>query len=88
MLILFMGGSACVGWGGISTEPAGDISGGLSQAVAKMAEGEKKPAHDYAAMAEETLRFGQRPDAIDKLNQSSQETKDPQAPWRNMVEDA
>ena len=88
MLILFMGGSACVGWGGISTEPAGDLSGGLSQAVAKMAESAKKPAQDYAAMAEETLRFGQRPDAIDKLNQSSQETKDPQAPWRNMVGDA
>ena len=88
VLILFMGGSACVGWGGISTEPAGDLSGGLSQAVAKMAESAKKSAQDYAAMAEETLRVGQRPDAIDKFNQSSQETKDPQAPWRNMVGDA
>lgn len=48
----------------------------------------RKPAQDYSLLAEETLRFGQRPDAVDKLNKATPNTEDPQGPWRNMIGDA
>jgi len=76
--------------GAISPQPTSgeNSASGLAAAVASMAEKEKKPAKDYAMMAEETIRFGQKPDAVDKLNESSKGSKDEQAPWRNMVGDA
>jgi hypothetical protein len=53
-----------------------------------MAEKGKTLAKDYATMAEETIRFGQRPDAVEKLNETSKGMTDVQAAWRNMVGDA
>ena len=70
------------------TNPGKNSASGLTATVAAMAEKGNKPAKDYASMAEETIRFGQRPDAVEKLNESSKGTKDAQAPWRNMVGDA
>jgi len=68
--------------------PAQNSASGLTAAVAAVAEKGKKPARDYATMAEETLRFGQKPEAVEALNRASQGTQDAQAPWRNMVGDA
>jgi len=88
---IFILGLGSIGAGGAILPPttSGENSAsGLTAAVAAMAEKGNKPAKDYAAMAEETIRFGQRPDAVEKLNESSKGTKDAQAPWRNMVGDA
>ena len=65
-----------------------DSSSGLKTAVASLSEKKKKPASDYARMAEETIQFGGRPDAVQKLSASSRQGEDPQAPWRGMVGDA
>ena len=88
--VFILGLSSIGASGAISPQPTSgeNSAAGLAAAVASMAEKEKKPAKDYAMMAEETIRFGQRPDAVDKLNESSEGTKDAQAPWRNMVGDA
>jgi len=88
---IFILGLGSIGAGGAilpPTTPGENSASGLTAAVAAMAEKGNKPAKDYAAMAEETIRFGQRPDAVEKLNESSKGTKDAQAPWRNMVGDA
>jgi len=65
-----------------------DSSAGLKTAVAALSEKKKKPATDYARMAEETIQFGGHPDAVQKLSASSRQGEDPQAPWRGMVGDA
>ena len=76
--------------GALSPDPAGqaDSAAGLSRAVADLAEKSERPALAYAGIAEETLQFGRRPDAIERLNAPSKESQDPQGPWRNMVGDA
>jgi len=88
--IFILGLSSIGASGAILSQPAtGENSAsGLTAAVAAMAEKGNKPAKDYAKMAEETIRFGQKTDAVEKLNESSKGTKDVQAPWRNMVGDA
>jgi Ca-activated chloride channel family protein len=65
-----------------------DSSAGLKTAVAALSEKKKKPATDYARMAEETIQFGGHPDAVQKLSASSRQGEDPKAPWRGMVGDA
>lgn len=88
---IFILGLGSVGASGAilpQNNPGENSASGLTAAVAAMAEKGNKPAKDYASMAEETIRFGQRPDAVEKLNESSKGTKDAQAPWRNMVGDA
>lgn len=76
--------------GALSPDPAGqaDSAAGLSRAVAALAEKSERPAQAYAGIAEETLQFGRRPDAVERLNAPSKESPDPQEPWRNMVGDA
>jgi len=88
---IFILGLSSIGVGGaISPQTATEenSASGLTAAVAAMAEKGKKPAKDYATMAEETIRFGQRPDAVEKLNETSKGMTDGQAPWRHMVGDA
>lgn len=70
----------------VGNEP--DSSVGLKTTIAALAEKKNRPAPDYARMAEETIQFGSRPDAVQKLTQPRAENEDPQAPWRNMVDDA
>ena len=65
-----------------------DSASGLKTAVSALSEKKKKPATDYARMAEETIQFGGHPDAVQKLSASSRQGEDPQAPWRGMVGDA
>ena len=60
----------------------------LRQAVASLAEKEKRPAADYARMAEETISFGGQPEAVNQLKEKIPDAADPYAPWRNMVNDA
>ena len=89
--IIIILGLSSIGAGGAilpQTAPGENSASGLTAAVAAMAEKDKKPAKQYATMAEETIRFGQRPDAVEKLNESSKGKTDTQAPWRHMVGDA
>jgi len=88
--IVLLGLSGVLVYGALSPDlgAGADGAGGLTRAVASIAEKSKNPAQDYALLAEETLRFGQRPDAVDKLNQATPNTEDPQGPWRNMIGDA
>lgn len=60
----------------------------LKETVAALAEKEKRPAPDYAKMAEQTISFGSNPEWVSQLNGPAQETPDPQGPWRNLVGDA
>ena len=60
----------------------------LKETVAALAEKEKRPAPDYAKMAEQTISFGSNPELVSQLNAPAQETPDPQGPWRNLVGDA
>ena len=87
-LFLFTGFAA----GSSAVPPAGgagpDYASGLKTAVSALSEKKKKPATDYARMAEETIQFGGHPDAVQKLSASSRQGEDPQAPWRGMVGDA
>jgi len=87
-LFLFTGIAA----GRSAVPPAGgagpDSAAALKTAVSALSEKKKKPATDYARMAEETIQFGGHPDAVQKLSASSQQGEDPQAPWRGMVGDA
>ena len=87
-LFLFMG----IEEGRCAVPPAGgggsDSAAGLKTAVSALSEKKKKPATDYARMAEETIQFGSHPDAVQKLSASSRQGEDPQAPWRGMVGDA
>jgi len=87
-LFLFTGIAA----GRSAVSPAGgagsDSASGLKTAVSALSEKKKKPATDYARMAEETIQFGGHPDAVQKLSASSRQGEDPQAPWRGMVGDA
>jgi len=87
-LFLFLG----IAIGRSAVSPAGgagpDSASGLKTAVSALSEKKKKPATDYARMAEETIQFGGHPDAVQKLSASSRQGEDPQAPWRGMVGDA
>lgn len=65
-----------------------DLSGSLRETVAGLAEKEKRPAGDYARMAEQTIFFGSNPEALNQLKGKIPDTADPHAPWRNMVYDA
>lgn len=65
-----------------------DLSGSLRETVAGLAEKEKRPAGDYARMAEETISFGSNPEALNQLKGKIPDAADPHAPWRNMVYDA
>lgn len=69
-----------------STGP--DLSNPLRETVAALAEKQKRPAGDYARMAEETISFGSSPEAIAQLNEKIPDKADPHAPWRNVVNDA
>lgn len=60
----------------------------LRQTVANLADKEKRPAADYARMAEETISFGGQPEAVNQLKEKIPDSADPYAPWRNMVNDA
>lgn len=60
----------------------------LKETVAALAEKEKRPATDYARMAEQTISFGANPESVSQLNASAKEAPDPQGPWRNLVGDA
>ena len=88
--VIILGLSGALVYGSLSPDPGAgaDAAGGLTRAVAAIAEKSRKPAQDYSLLAEETLRFGQRPDAVDKLNKATPNTEDPQGPWRNMIGDA
>ena len=68
--------------------PQSDISGSLRETVTALAEKAERPAGDYARMAEETISFGSKPEAIAELNKKVPDDTDPHAPWRNMVNDA
>ena len=85
--VILLGLSGALVYGALSPDPGAGVNaaGGLTRAVASIAEKSKNPAQDYALLAEETLRFGQRPDAVDKLNKATPNTDDPQGPWRNMI---
>ena len=72
--------------GPASAQP--DLSGPLRETVAKLAEKEKRPAGDYARMAEETITFGSSPEAVSQLNGKTPDAQDPHRPFRNMVNDA
>ena len=64
---VFILGLSLIGVGGAissQTAPRENSASGLTAAVAAMAEKGKKPAKDYATMAEETIRFAQSPDAV------------------------
>ena len=65
-----------------------DVAGSLRETVAALAEKEKRPAGDYARLAEETISFGSKSEAIAELNKKMPDDADPHAPWRNMVNDA
>jgi len=65
-----------------------DLAGSLRETVATLAEKEKRPPGDYARMAEETISFGSKPEAIEELKKKTPDSFDPHAPWRNMVNDA
>lgn len=69
--------------------PSGpDLSGSLRETVATLAEKQKRPAGDFARMAEETISFGTNPEAINQLNGKVPDGTDSHAPWRNVVNDA
>ena len=65
-----------------------DLSGSLRETVAGLAEKEKRPAGDYARMAEETISFGSNPEALNQLKSKIPDEADPHGSWRNMVQDA
>lgn len=65
-----------------------DLSESLRGTVAALAERQKRPAGDYARMAEETISFGSNPEAVTQLNGKIPDATDPHAPWRNVVNDA
>lgn len=65
-----------------------DLSGPLRETVASLAEKQKRPAGDYARMAEETISFGSNPEAVTQLNGKVPDGADPHAPWRNVINDA
>lgn len=68
--------------------PGQDFSGSLRQTVSDLAEKQKRPAGDYARMAQETISFGSNPEAVAQLNGKVPDGADPHAPWRNVVNDA
>lgn len=65
-----------------------DLAESLRGTVAALADKEKRPAGDYARMAEETISFGSKPEAVEELKKKMPDAADPHAPWRNMVNDA
>lgn len=67
---------------------APDSTDPLKAVVAAVADKKERRAMDYEKLAQETLRFGGQPDAVQKLASSKEETNDPQKPWREMVGDA
>lgn len=78
------------GWGANNPASASaqpDLAGSLRETVAALAEKEKRPAGDYARMAEETISFGSKPEAVEELKKRMPDAADPHAPWRNMVND-
>lgn len=93
-LVLFFLGVGLAGRGlfganspaGASLQP--DLAESLRGTVASLADKEKRPAGDYAQMAEETISFGSKPEALEDLKKKMPDATDPHAPWRNMVNDA
>ena len=89
LLILVLGSASQLDAANVPDSPQGpDLSGTLRETVASLAEKQKRPAGDYARMAEETISFGSKPEAIEELKKKMPDTFDPHAPWRNMVNDA
>jgi hypothetical protein len=92
--LLFLAGSAVAGGlAQAANNPASasmqpDLSASLRETVAALAEKEKRPATEYARLAEETISFGSNPESVSQLNGKIPDAHDPQGPWRNMVNDA
>jgi len=88
-LILLLGFASRLLAANVPESPQGpDLSGTLRETVASLAEKQKRPAGDYARMAEETISFGSNPEAVTQLNGKVPDGADPHAPWRNVVNDA
>jgi hypothetical protein len=89
LLILVLGSVSQLDAANVPDSPQGpDPSGTLRETVASLAEKQKRPAGDYARMAEETISFGSNPEAVTQLNGKVPDGADPHAPWRNVVNDA
>ena len=89
LLILVLGLASQLHAANVPDSPQGpDPSGALRETVANLAEKQKRPAGDYAQMAEETISFGSNPEAVTLLNGKVPDGVDPHAPWRNVVKDA
>ena len=89
VMVLGCLGSAWLWAAGLaSQEGAPETEPALKKTVAALSDRSRPPAMDYARMAEETLEFGHRPDAVSRLNSPMSKRADPQQPWRNMVGDA
>ena len=86
--VLGLGGFASAANSPASASLQTDLSSSLRETVAGLAENEKRPAGDYARMAEETISFGSKPEALNQLKSKIPDAADPHAPWRNMVDDA
>ena len=87
-LILLLGVSRLHAANAPESPQGPDFSGTLRETVASLAEKQKRPAGDYARMAEETISFGSNPEAVTQLNGKVPDGADPHAPWRNVVNDA
>jgi hypothetical protein len=89
LLVLLLGLAGQLHAANVPDAPQGpDLSGTLRETVAGLAEKQKRPAGDYARMAEETISFGSNPEAVTQLNGKVPDGADPHAPWRNVVNDA
>jgi hypothetical protein len=89
LLILVLGLASQLHAANLPDSPQGpDPSGALRETVASLAEMQKRSAGDYAQMAEETISFGSNPEAVTQLNGKVPDRVDPNAPWRNVVNDA
>ena len=87
-LILLLGMSRLYAANTPESPQGPDLSGTLRETVASLAEKQKRPAGDYAQMAQETISFGSNAEAVTQLNGKVPEGADPHAPWRNVVNDA
>jgi hypothetical protein len=89
LLLLVLGPASQLHPANVPDAPQGqDLSGTLRETVASLAGKQKRPAGDYARMAEETISFGSNPEAVTQLNGKVPDGTDPHAPWRNVVNDA
>jgi hypothetical protein len=90
-LAALVGGLALAEPGWAANVPEGaagpDLAAPLRETVAALAEKAKRPAGDYARLAEQTIGFGSQAEAVAQLNEAAAEGSDPHGPWRNMVND-